>query len=164
VLAEGILYFKKRVTSRIIETIKNFYRKVMDLPDSPKKTAKGVALGLALDFLPIPVISIPISYLVARLTRCNPIASVATVIFFKPAVPFFFTLNVLVGSVLLGTESIPEVTGTAGMSLLSSYLDQMLQYGYPFLLGSVINAVIIGLSVYYLSTFLLEKRRRRGGA
>ena len=65
---EGVLYLKRKITSWLPEGICDYYKKVMEMPDSPKKIARGVALGLAFDFLPIPVISIPLSYLVARIT------------------------------------------------------------------------------------------------
>ena len=80
-IAESIIYFRKRIVAPIIDSIKAYYTRVMSLPDSPKKVAQGVALGFAFDFLPIPIISIPLSYLIARLARCNAVAAVCTVIF-----------------------------------------------------------------------------------
>lgn len=52
---EGVLYLKRKITSWLPEGICDYYKKVMEMPDSPKKIARGVALGLAFDFLPIPV-------------------------------------------------------------------------------------------------------------
>jgi len=163
VFAEGVLYFKKRIAAPVLETIRAYYNKMINLSDSPKKIAKGVALGLAFDFLPIPIISIPLSYLVARFIRCNPVATVATVIFFKLAVPFFYTLNVMVGKVFLGDIPGPDIQN-AGSSLMNSFLAQLVEHGYSFLLGSVLNATLIFALVYFLILFLLEHRRRRRGA
>lgn len=161
--AEGVLFFKKKIASRFVESIRVFYNRVMDLSDSPQKIAKGVALGFAFDFLPIPIISIPLSYLAARLTRCNPVAAVATVVFFKLAVPFFFTLNIVVGNALLGDMPGPDIE-FAGASVLSAFISRLVEHGYPFLVGSLINATVAWLAVYFLLMYLLEKRRRRRGA
>lgn len=158
---------KKKISSLFFEKLRAYYHKVMSLPDSPRKIAGGVALGLSFDFLPIPIISIPLSYLAARLVRLNPVAAVATVVIFKLAVPVFFTLNVLTGNIFLGDMPGPEITipGTLpGSSFLSLFFDKLVEHGYPFLLGSVINATLVWLAVYFLLMFLLERRRRRGGA
>lgn len=160
--AEGVLFFKKKIASRFTESVRAYYNKVMDLSDSPKKIAAGVALGLAFDFLPIPVISIPLSYLVARITRCNPVAAVATVVFFKLAVPFFYTLNIVVGNVLLGDVPGLDIS-SAGTSIFAPFLDMLAEHGYPFLVGSLVNATLVWLAVYSLLMFLLERRRRRRG-
>ena len=70
-LAESIIFFRKRVATPVSDIVKGYYKRMVSLPDTPKKIAQGVALGFAFDFLPIPIISIPLSYLFARLTRCN---------------------------------------------------------------------------------------------
>ncbi len=154
---------RKKITSRVCEAVKVYWSKVKSLADSPKKIAAGVALGLAFDFLPIPVISIPLSYLAARATHCNPVAAVVTVIFFKLAVPFFFTLNVLVGTTFFGNIASPQVV-IAGDSLYALFLSKVVEHGYPFLAGSLINATLVWLVVYFLLVFLIERSRRRWGA
>ncbi|TEB13650.1 DUF2062 domain-containing protein [Pelotomaculum propionicicum] len=162
---QGVLYFKKKIATPVLETIRNYYNRMMELPDSPKKIAKGVALGLAFDFLPIPIISIPLSYLVARLIRCNPVAAVATVVFFKLAVPFFYTLNLMVGKVFLGDMPGPDMPYLidAGPSIVTNFINSLVEHGYPFLLGSVLNATLVFVLVYFLILFLI-KCRRCGGA
>lgn len=161
--AEGVLYFKRRIASPVCETIKAYYKRMMELPDSPKKIAKGVALGLAFDFLPIPIISIPLSYFAARLIRCNPVATVATVIFFKLAVPFFYTFNLMVGNVFLGDMPGPAIQ-TDSSSIIISFIARLVEHGYPFLLGSVLNAALVFGLVYYLILFLIKNRRYGRGA
>lgn len=152
----------KNIAIRLGENLRTYYKKVINLSDSPERIAGGVALGLAFDFLPIPVISIPLSYLVARLTRCNPVAAVTTVIFFKLAVPVFYTLNLLTGSFFFGDMPGRNAVDT-GVSILDRFLDMLFEHGYPFLAGSLINAVVVWLAVYFLLIFLLERRRRKRG-
>jgi len=154
---------KKKIASRVAEAVRDYWSKVKGLADSPRKIAAGAALGLAFDFLPIPVISIPLAYLVARIIHCNPVAAVATVIFFKLAVPFFFTLNVLVGNTLFGFFdhiASPQFV-IAGDSFYTLFLSKIVEHGYPFLAGSLINAALVWLAVYFLIIFLFERGRRR---
>lgn len=160
-IAESIIYFRKRIATPVIENIRAYYTKVMSLPDSPKKIAQGVALGFAFDFLPIPIISIPLSYLAARLARCNPVAAVCTVIFFKLAVPFFYAINLFVGRAIFGDMPGPDIQFT-GSSLLTNFLAQLVEHGYPFLLGSFINAVLAWFIVYTLLMYIIRRKRRRG--
>lgn len=159
--SESDLYCKKKITSRLVEAVKTYYRKMMELPDSPQKIACGVALGLSFDFLPIPIISIPLSYLVARLIRCNPVAAVATVVFFKLAVPFFFTLDLMTGKALLGGITGPDIA-VADDTMFGALLSGIAEHGYPFLVGSLVNAVAVSLPVYFLLKYLLKRKQRKG--
>lgn len=134
-----------------------FIKKIINLSDSPKKIASGVALGLAFDFLPIPIISIPLSYLVARTIRCNPIAAVTTVILFKLAVPSFYILDYFVGKTIYGEIPGPDIFNT-GISVLDIFLDKLFEHGYPFVAGSLINAAIAWVVTYIFSMFLLKNK------
>ncbi len=154
---------KKSIASRIVDGVKSYYNNLLHLSDPPRKIASGVALGVAFDFLPIPLISIPLSYLVARLVRCNPVATVATVIFFKLAVPFFFTLNIMVGNALLGGMPSPDIAVECA-SITGVFVEKIIEHGYPFLVGSLLNATLAGVAVYFLLMFILERRRRRRDA
>lgn len=159
-IAEGIIYFRKRIATPVMEKIRAYYTRMMSLPDSPKKIAQGVALGFAFDFLPIPIISIPLSYLVARLARCNTVAAVCTVIFFKLAVPFFYTINLFVGKAVFGDLPGPDIQFT-GTSLVHDFLAQLVEHGYPFLLGSFVNAAVAWSIVYTLLMFIIRHKRRQ---
>lgn len=160
--AEGVIFLKRIIFTRFLEWLKVYYRKVKSLSDSPQRIAGGAAIGLFFDFLPVPIISIPVVYLVARLARCNAVAAVATVLFFKLAVPFFFTLNMVVGSSIFGDIGGPDINSQT--CLFDPLLQVVGDYGYSFLAGSLVNASLAGLSSYFLIFNLLEKRRKRKGA
>ncbi|MEG6522834.1 DUF2062 domain-containing protein [Desulfotomaculum sp. 1211_IL3151] len=137
------------------------YHKLLSLPDAPKKVAQGIALGVAFDFLPVPFISIPLSFIVAKLIRVHAVAATLTVLIFKPAVPLFFTINIFVGKFLLGTVPSPITTDLAqGVPLLTKAILKIKALGFPFLVGSGINALIASFLVYFLALNLLEARRR----
>ncbi|RKO65606.1 DUF2062 domain-containing protein [Desulfofundulus salinus] len=128
------------------------YHQVMDIPDAPHKIAHGVALGTALDFFPIPLISIPVAYLLARSLRVNAIAAALSATFFKCAVPFFYALNYLVGGTVIG--DIPAVGAGGSLSTLK-------QMGYPFFIGAAIDAALAWILIYFPVRRLLEVRRAK---
>lgn len=149
--------------SRLAESVKSYCRRVFTLADSPHKIAAGAALGLAFDFLPVPLISIPLAYAAAKIARLNTVAAVATVVFFKLFVPFFFTLNVVVGSAVFGGLPWPQPPSAAGLPL-GGFLSVLTQYGFPFLAGSVFNAVLAGAAVYFSLLALIKRKCGRFGA
>ncbi|MGB9802484.1 DUF2062 domain-containing protein [Desulfofundulus sp.] len=128
------------------------YNRVLDLPDAPYRIAHGVALGTALDFLPIPLLSIPVAYLLARALRVNALAAALSAIFFKWAVPVFYILNYLVGSAVTGGTPAP----CAGRSLST-----LKQVSLPFLVGATVDAAFAWVLIYFPLRHLLEIRRTR---
>ena len=140
--------------------LKGTYKRVMELPDSPKKIALGIALGTALDFLPMPIISIPVSFLLAKLVRVNAAAAVVAVIFFKWAVPFFFAFNYYVGKAMLGGSPPAAMKHQLSLLELSSWIGWIKNLGYPFLLGSAINALLAGIISYFVAWVILSSRKK----
>jgi len=150
-----------KLIAKLTDKVRNYYQTIKSLPDSTDKIAKGVALGFAFDFLPIPIISIPISYLVARLLRYNTVATVCTVIFFKLAVPFFYSMDFLTGQLLFGNVSGPEIV-FQNNNVLTDSLEAMIEHGYPFLFGSLVNAILAYGIVYLLLKKLLKVNKKKG--
>jgi hypothetical protein len=138
-----------------------YLNKILNLSDSPKKIAGGVALGLAFDFLPIPIISIPLSFLVARALRINTVAAVSTVILLKLAVPSFYALDFFVGKLIFGDIPGPDIHDM-GISTFDFFLDKLFEHGYPFFMGSLINAAIIGVVTYYFLMWFIRRRQGYG--
>lgn len=144
--------------------LKEYYSKVMDLPDAPTKIARGAALGFALDFLPIPLISIPIAYVLARVVGGNGLAGALTAAFFKWVVPFFYVLNMFTGSLVIGLHMPEEVKAiTVTGTTPADWLEKLAHLGYPFLAGSFINSCVAGLVLYFVVRRLLMIRQERKG-
>lgn len=135
--------------------------RLINLPEAPQKVAQGIALGIAFDFLPVPFISIPLSFIVAKLIRVHAVAATLTVLIFKPAVPLFFTLNIFMGKHLVGTGPSPITHNLAhGIPLFTKFLLKVKALGLPFLVGSLVNALVASILVYFLSVTLLEARQK----
>ncbi|GAB6179302.1 hypothetical protein JCM14036_06210 [Desulfotomaculum defluvii] len=149
------------ILGKLLCKCRDSYHKLLNLPEAPKKVAQGIALGVAFDFLPVPFISIPLSFIVAKLIRVHAVAATLTVLIFKPAVPLFFTLNIFVGKFLVGTAPSPITTDLAqGVPLLTKAVLKIKALGFPFLVGSFVNAFIASFLVYFLSVKILEARQR----
>lgn len=147
------------------ERIRHYYRLVMDTPDAPAKIARGVATGVALDFLPIPFISIPIAFVLARLIRGHGAVAALVAALFKWAVPFFYVFNVAVGSLVLNIVNLGQMELTANISQWTQggWMDYLVLLGYPFLTGAVINTVIAWVLVYFTCHRILLVRQKRKG-
>jgi len=152
----------QKLAGKYVRRLKDTREKVMNLPDSPRKIAQGVALGTALDFLPMPFISIPISFLIAKLIRVNAAAAVLTVIFLKWAVPFFFAFDYFIGRVLMG-DAAPPPYSADGFCITSpgAWIDWITHLGYPFLIGAAVNSVAAGVVTYFAVMALLDYRRKK---
>lgn len=148
------------------------YIKILRLKDSPSKIAKGVALGVALDFLPLPFISLVVAWVVAKLARFNTLAAVMTTAALKPAVfTVFFPFNILVGKLLLGErtqitphQQVPVPEPSLSLDSLTNFfsVNTLKALGPSFLAGSVINAVVSSLIVYvFLNRTLVFRQQRR---
>lgn len=143
-----------------IKKLAEAYRKLLKSPDSSNRIAHGIALGLALNFLPIPLISIPFSYVLARILRINAPAAVLTIVMFKWAVPFFFAFNFLIGSLLVGR--LPAELALSSHLPWHQYSWLMVRsMGYPFLVGSLANATLAWTAAYLILRRLLQLYRRR---
>jgi len=151
-----------RLIIRYIRKLRDIYNQVMDLPDSSKKIAQGVALGITLEFLPLPFISIPISFIVAKLLRFNSIAAVLTVIFFKWAFPFCFYLNYIVGKTLIGEFSPQPVPfDMTPLNGLGAWFGGVRHLGVPFLIGAAINSTAVSIITYFSVKALLDCYRKK---
>lgn len=148
------------------------YLKILRLKDSPAKIAKGVALGVGLDFLPLPFISLVVAWVVAKLARLNTIAAVMTAAALKPAVfTIFFPFNVLVGELVLGRrtqiappQQVPVPEPTLSFDSLTNFfsVNTLKVLGPSFLVGSIINAVVWSLVVYvFLNRTLVFRHQSR---
>ncbi len=173
-MSKQAVYCIKLWKDRIFNKFKNLFfigagnkfrsclSKILNISDSPKKIAGGVALGLAFDFLPIPIISIPLSYLIARAVRVNSVAAVSTVVILKLAVPSFYALDIFVGKLLFGDIQTGLDIHDMGISTFNFFLDKLFEHGYPFLLGSLINAAVIWIVSYYFIMWLIRRRQGSG--
>lgn len=142
-----------------IQSLRLKWRAIINLPDESRKISVGVALGLALDFLPLPFVSIPVAYLLARALRVNVVATVLSLIFFKAVLPLIYLANFatagLLWSLCSPNTSIPEQPVPRDNVWL-----MLGKYGICYILGSILNAVLaFGVAGLVVKRILLGRNR-----
>lgn len=128
--------------------------RLLRVRDTNDRVARGVAAGLIVNFFPTFGLGVLVSGFVARLFGGNAIAGIvggASLMFFWPAL---FYLNIAVGGLVFPPEvlvaEIEDVTETTVNALV---------WGKTFLLGAVVNSLVVGLAVYFLALLLYGRLR-----
>ena len=121
-----------------------------------EQVARGFALGLAVNFFPTFGFGILISGILARALGGNGVAGFAGGALLTFFWPLLFYLNIRVG----GLFHPPPVRIDEPDDITPRMID-MLVWGLTFSLGAVINALIVGLGVYFLLLVTYERIRPR---
>lgn len=127
--------------------IRYIYLKVKRMKDNPQKLARGLALGVFLNFLPTFGTGIFIALVVARFVRANAFLACSASLATKWCIPLLYALNLKVGQMLLGMPS--ETLTTIWVKISALDLSGILTLGKPFIVGSLLNSVV-GSGVMYL--------------
>ncbi|NLW07575.1 MAG: DUF2062 domain-containing protein [Clostridia bacterium] len=150
---------------------KKFYttieQQVVEIKEKPYKIALGCALGIGINFIPTFGVGFIIAYFLAMIFGVNRAGAAVTSLVTGPLVPLMYALNFVVGGVILtpalGDESIVDfIIRQYSMILkLGSIREKILSslelLGFTFLMGSAINAVVLGLAFYFFVMFLMRK-------
>ncbi|WP_418791146.1 DUF2062 domain-containing protein [Phosphitispora sp. TUW77] len=147
---------------RLKRYIKYQYFKMIRLRDTPSKVAKGAGLGFGMDFaIPVPLVSIFIAFVFARVLKVNSLAAVMSATGLKPFFPGIVLINLYTQSILvslfpvLGRLVLPQAEGT---TFLENVLNSILSRGGPYLLAGIINGVVVFVLTYVVLYFLLNTR------
>ena len=150
---------------RLKRYVKFQYLKMLRVRDTPGKVAQGVSLGMAMDFIiPIPLLSIFIAFIVARVFRINSLAAVMSATALKPFFALIVGLNILttgyVNKFFPGLKGM-ELPHPAGTTFVERLMNDILNQGVPYLIACAVNGVIIGVIIYLLVYKALEFRRNK---
>lgn len=133
------------------------FLKILRLKDGSEKIAKGVALGIAFNFLPTFGLGLFFAFIFAGLVRANQAAAVLSAILVKIGIPVFYLLNLAVGHLVIGDSVTADTSTAASLSLQHMQWGDLKHLGMPFLVGSVINAFWTGGLAYFLVLQAVEK-------
>lgn len=131
--------------------------KVVRMQGSVDQIARGIALGVGMDFLPTFGFGLVFAYVSAIIFRANRIAAMFTSLAVKPLILPFYGANILVGRLLMGQPT--ENVKMPDASFLS--IETFKHVSNVFLLGSAVNTVISMIVVYFLSSYLIKVHRAR---
>jgi len=146
---------------RIIRWSRYKFLKILRLKDGSDRIAKGVALGIAFNFLPTFGLGLICAFLTAGLVKANQMAAVLSAILVKFGIPIFYILNLAMGHLILGQGLTVEGGTVPHLSLGEFDWVSIKQLGWPFLVGSVVNAIWTGILAYFL-VFRMVERYRNG--
>ncbi len=143
---------------RVKRWFKYKYLTFIRIKDNPKSIATGAALGITFDVLPTFGTGVVIAYFIAAYFKANRLAALISAVVFKIAIPFFAYINLKTGRIFLD-DSVFHVRNSA---LHHSWLHyDWSALGISFLLGSLVNSLVIYLVTYVLIyRFVLWKRNR----
>jgi len=150
---------------RLKRYLRYHYFKMIRLKDTPTKVARGAGLGLAMDFaIPIPLVSIFIAFLAARILKVNSFAAVMAATVIKPFFPGIVLINVYIQSILvslfpvLGRLVLPRSEAT---NLLGNMINGILSRGVPYLLAGLINGLVVFSVSYMFLYYMLNLRMQK---
>ncbi|MBK8913121.1 MAG: DUF2062 domain-containing protein [Phycisphaerales bacterium] len=130
--------------------------RLLRLRESRERVARGFSLGLIINFLPSFGFGVLISGFVARALGGNLAAGIAGGASLTFAWPLLFYFNVKVGSLFARPEravnDLADVTNETMNALM---------WGQAFVIGSIINCLVVGLFVYIALLILYPPLRPR---
>lgn len=151
---------------KLLDSIRNQFRRLLELRDTPHAVAGGVAIGIFYGFTPLFGVKTLLSLGTAWLTRCSKIAAVISVSLHDivtPLWPVLLRLEYDIGYWLLSHPHAlpPKIT------LKHVHLAEMLQWttflkvGLPLLVGSLVIAVPAALVAYGITFQVVSRRGHR---
>lgn len=132
------------------------------LKDEPASIAKGVAIGIAMDFLPTFGFGLIFAYIIALVLRVNKVAAVLSAVFFKWAIPIFYIGNIAMGKLLTSREIQPKDLSSINANQGFFHFGDWTELSTTFLMGSGLNAIIAGIISYFLCRKFIEYKRKLG--
>ncbi|MBP2660184.1 MAG: hypothetical protein H6Q69_3216 [Firmicutes bacterium] len=133
---------------RLWRLMKIQWKRLLMLRGDRRKIARGIALGIAMNFIPTLGIGPPFVYLVARIIKAHRIAAIVSTVGVKVAIPLLYILNYIIGELLLEQKLVLDLS-----------LSRIMDVGVIFFLGMVINFMVTFVIAYYLALWWIGHRR-----
>ncbi|NPV26721.1 MAG: DUF2062 domain-containing protein [Firmicutes bacterium] len=139
--------------------VRYYLLKFLRLNGSPRKVALGFALGVCMNFYPTFGFGLALAVVLAGVMRANIAASLLGDTLFKWLFPVFFYLNYVVGEFLIDHPA-GGLAGTSS-SVWEWSRHNLTQISQAFFLGMVLNTLILGTTLYFLTHWLILNHRRQ---
>lgn len=130
--------------------------RLLRIKDNAHSIAIGFTIGFLINFVPSFGIGPLLSAISAKLLRGNSFAGFIGGISFLWAFPLLFYLNIVVGENLFPIELF-NIGG--GIEDTEEALVVGLQIGKAFFIGMLINMLLFGSSMYFISYTILKRYR-----
>jgi len=133
---------------RVWRLVQIQWKRLLSLRGDRRAIARGVALGVAINFIPTVGLGPPFVYWIARMIKGHRVSAIVSTMGVKAVVPLFYLLNYIVGDLLLEQRLAPNLNWNGVVDASAS-----------FLLGGVINFTVMFVITYYLVLWWIGRRR-----
>lgn len=145
---------------RVKRRARLIYLRIMRLDDPPERIARGAAIGVFMGIFPTFGAGTILSLGAAFILRANKAAAVIGSLIMNPFTsPFFWTLSVIVGSLLLREDYRAVLTNFKGGHF--HILKGAGAVSMVFLVGNLVVSTAFTLASYYLVKFFIIRHRAR---
>lgn len=142
---------------KVKRRIRLIYLKILRIDDPPERIARGAAIGVLMGILPTFGLGGLFALALAFVLKANKAASVLGTFIMNPLTsPFFWTLSIVTGSVILRQDYNTMLSKFKGESLLKG---AELVY-MVFLTGNMILCVLFTAASYYLVKNTIIRHRK----
>ena len=149
---------KKPPHVRLKRRIKLGYLRIIRMEDPPERIARGAAIGVFSGIAPTFGAAALFAFAIAFLLKANKAAAVLGSFIMNPVTStFFWTLSVILGSVILGEDSGSILAAIREESLLGG----ITRAWAVFLVGNSIIAGAFTVAAYYFTKNAIVKHRIR---
>lgn len=134
------------------------YLKILRIDDPPERIARGAAIGVLMGVLPTFGLGAFMAIGVAFVLRANKAAAVLGSFIVNPlTAPFFWTLSIVIGSLILGEDY---------SSILAKVKDEGFFAGAEwtylvYMVGNIILSILFTLASYYLVKWAIIRHRAK---
>lgn len=142
---------------KVKRRIRLIYLKILRLDDPPERIASGAAIGVLMGILPTFGLGGLFALALAFVLRANKAAAVLGTFIMNPVTsPFFWTLSIVTGSVILRQDYNTMLSKFRGESLLKGAERVYM----VFLTGNIILCVVFTAASYYLVKKTVIRHRK----
>ncbi len=148
---------KSRPHVKVKRRIRLLYLKILRIDDPPERIARGASIGVLMGILPTFGLGGVFALALAFVLKANKAAALLGSFIMNPVTsPFFWTLSIVIGSVILRQDYSAMLSRFRGESLLKGA-----EWVYMvFLTGNVMLAAVFTAASYYLVKKMIIKHRK----
>lgn len=133
---------------RVWRLVQIQWKRLLTLRGDRRAIAQGIALGVAINFIPTVGLGPPLVYWIAKMIKGHRVSAIVSTMGLKAVVPLFYLLNYIVGDLLLEQRLAPNLNWNG-----------VVDAGASFLLGGAINFMVMFVITYYLVLWWIGRRR-----
>ena len=140
---------------KITNLMKHHFHEVIKLKTTPHSIALGFAIGTFISVLPTPGFNILIGLLLVLIfERISKLSLFGAILFWNPIVSIpIYWLNHKVGDLLFASAPVIKYNIV--------FVDFIYNFSRRYLIGSLINGIIISLLCYFLVWFIASKFKKK---